>query len=164
MEHGDSMPRHIDDKDLSPQIALGLGDYSGGDVMTWETENSLTPVLQSIKYQIVKLDGRYPHHALAPDSGTRFSLYFYKLFDRRWTKSRPKSFPPQVLHSWAAAAFETVEEPLELAPHSDAEEAPNRVNSVARGSESHKMTPQKQKCKGTFHDMKYCQGSHHGLS
>jgi len=104
MESGDSMPRHIDDKDLSPQIALGLGDYSGGSVKTWKDENA-GPVLQSIKYQIVKLDGRYSHQAMPPETGTRFSLYFYKLFDRRLNQSETKLFPPLVLDSWTEDEF-----------------------------------------------------------
>lgn len=87
---------HVDDDDISHQYGVGLGDYEGGFL---RTNNCGDAREISIKRKVVRLDGRFPHEAVPVTSGTRFSIYIYKMFDRRWTKSTPKIWPPQVIHT-----------------------------------------------------------------
>jgi hypothetical protein len=89
---------HIDSKDISFQYAIGLGEYKGGEFFTTNSETG-ERVEMSLKNRIVKVDGRHPHGARNTLSGTRYSVFIYKLYDRCWdmTQLTPHHWPPTVV-------------------------------------------------------------------
>ena len=52
--------RHTDKDDISYQYGLVLGDFDGGELITWGSDGQPHPVL-NVQNKIVKLDGRLPH-------------------------------------------------------------------------------------------------------
>ena len=94
------MKPHTDGKDIMPQYAIGLGDYAGGEVATFRrTPDGRTEAVKiSIKNKVVKMDGRYWHVA-CPSEGSRYSIYFFKLWDPNMDKPKPLLFPPILLYA-----------------------------------------------------------------
>ena len=87
--------KHVDEKDVTFQYGVVLGDnHEGGDLRLWKVtevdpEDRATPdnVLNYYR-KVLKMDGRFAH-SVSPFKGTRYSVIFYKVFDRN-IKQRPK--------------------------------------------------------------------------
>ncbi|KAL7578829.1 hypothetical protein ACA910_016049 [Epithemia clementina (nom. ined.)] len=89
--------RHRDTKDISFQYALGLGDYHGAFLRVYTSNHTygddggrgprLLPHLDlDYKRIICKMDGRLPHELILDRNtftGTRYSIIWFKLYDRR---------------------------------------------------------------------------------
>ena len=68
-------PKHTDSKNVGTSIIIGLGDYTGGDLVieTPDVKESF-----NIKYKSMKFDGsKYPHWVM-PFQGKRYSMVFFK--------------------------------------------------------------------------------------
>jgi hypothetical protein len=82
---------HRDGDDIAPQFSICLGDYTGGELLTWEKNRGKDrdPHLATdVRNRIVKFDGRLKH-AVAKWSGSyRINIAFYKHFDTRWTREQ----------------------------------------------------------------------------
>ena len=89
MDGADHINRHCDDKDISYQYGVALGSFTGGNLKVWNRDESQTRSID-VHNKIVRLDGRNPHE-VEPFEGTRYSVYFFKVFDRReeWTTVAP---------------------------------------------------------------------------
>ena len=74
--------KHTDSHDVSHQYILGLGDYAGGEL---RCHNGDTHTDLDIKCRLWKVDGRLPHEVL-PFKGTRFTVIWFKNYDRRQTR------------------------------------------------------------------------------
>ena len=69
---------HIDSNDVSFQYAIGLGEYTDGEFFTTNNGKRVELLLKNC---IVKLDGGLPHGSNKILSGTRFTIFVYKLYD-----------------------------------------------------------------------------------
>ena len=93
---------HVDGRDVSYQLVTTLGDFTGGEIQTWHTcdVNANLSEMQchsfDTKGKLLKIDGRYVHR-VAPFQGTRYSIIFYKLYDRNICTPVPKSYPPSYI-------------------------------------------------------------------
>lgn len=83
---------HTDSKDIAYQYGLVLGECSGGNLTTY-LSNGDTQTLD-YRRKVLKMDGRLAHE-VAPFAGRRYSVIFYKSFDRRYSRELPV-FEPAV--------------------------------------------------------------------
>ena len=68
--------RHRDAKNVGVSYILGLGDYTGGELIIFD-ENEKNPVKHDIRGKFNTFDGsKYPHET-APFKGERYTLVFY---------------------------------------------------------------------------------------
>ena len=68
--------RHRDAKNTGVSYIVGLGDYTGGELIIFD-ENEKNPVKHDIKGNFNTFDGsKYPHET-APFKGERYTLVFY---------------------------------------------------------------------------------------
>ncbi|KAL7579531.1 hypothetical protein ACA910_007906 [Epithemia clementina (nom. ined.)] len=93
---------HRDTQDISFQYALGLGDYKGVVLRAYTSNNTFggtgasegnvddlnpcVPCYVDLDYKrtICKMDGRLPHELIIDQekfSGTRYSIFWFKLYD-----------------------------------------------------------------------------------
>ena len=70
---------HVDKKDITFQYGVTLGEYEGGNLLTWDKSELVTEI--DVHNQVVKLDGRLRHSVTPIISGRRYSLYYYKSYD-----------------------------------------------------------------------------------
>ena len=74
--------KHVDQYNISHQYALALGDYSGCSLRVYDKQDN---VIGDYDYyrKMLKLDGRLPHELVMNNfKGTRYSLIFFKNYDR----------------------------------------------------------------------------------
>ena len=71
------------DKDVSLQFVTSFGQYSGGELMLYNEEMNKFEHIETYN-QIVQFDGRYKHYVTNVTNGIRYSIVFYKMFDRRY--------------------------------------------------------------------------------
>jgi len=68
--------RHRDAKNTGISYIVGLGDYTGGELLIFD-ENEKNPVKHDIKGKFNTFDGsKYPHETV-PFKGERYTLVFY---------------------------------------------------------------------------------------
>ena len=70
---------HVDKHDITFQYGVTLGEYEGGNLLTWDKSGLVTEI--NVHNQVVKLDGRLQHSVTPIISGKRYSLYYYKSYD-----------------------------------------------------------------------------------
>ena len=70
---------HVDKNDITFQYGVTLGEYEGGNLLTWNKSGVVTEM--NVHNQVVKLDGRLQHSVTPIISGRRYSLYYYKSYD-----------------------------------------------------------------------------------
>ena len=87
--------RHTDDDDITFQYGVGLGNYRGGELVTWDSSGARQAPID-MRRRLVRLDGRLPH-MVGSFKGTRYSLYYYKLYDRSISERQPIYEPAHVL-------------------------------------------------------------------
>ena len=86
--------RHFDAKDIIFQHGVTVGEFEGGNLLTWNSSGVV--IEMNVRNQIVKLDGRL-HHAVTPIiSGIRYSLYYFKSYDPLINEPTP-IFEPAVI-------------------------------------------------------------------
>ena len=68
--------RHRDAKNVGVSYIVGLGDYTGGELIVFD-ENEKNPVKHDIKDKFYSFNGsKYPHET-APYKGERYTIVFY---------------------------------------------------------------------------------------
>ena len=75
------------DKDVSSQFLVTFGEYSGGHLMLYNNEKHVFERIETMN-NIVQFDGRKKHYVTKVKHGVRYSLVFYKSYDRRY-KEQP---------------------------------------------------------------------------
>ena len=96
MDETSKAEKHTDDDDISFQYGIGLGTYSGGELITWTSDGTEQPPI-NLRNHVVKLDGRLPHMVTPVTSGIRYAVYFFKHYDRRITEPQPQYQPASVV-------------------------------------------------------------------
>ena len=99
MEPSDFCKEHIDRHNVNHAYALSLGSYSGGELICYEKQHTFAgkPIESkhanrtsiSTHNSIVKFEGRLKHSVGAINSGVRFSIIWYKKWDRRLLAPEP---------------------------------------------------------------------------
>jgi len=69
--------KHLDASNVGESIIIGLGEYSGGDLVV-EFENEKKKI--NIKNNFYKFNGSKYYHYVEPFEGNRYSLVFYNKF------------------------------------------------------------------------------------
>ena len=77
---------HVDNKDIAHQYGIVLGNSTGGELVLVLSDG--TEQTMDYRRKILKMDGRVPHRVKRFE-GTRYSVIFYKLFDRRYPTEWP---------------------------------------------------------------------------
>ena len=70
--------KHKDAKNVGTSYILGLGDYTGGELIVYN-EKGEKPKKIDIKNKFYKFDGSKLPHETAPFKGTRYTLVFYNI-------------------------------------------------------------------------------------
>ena len=93
MEPSDFCKQHIDRHNVSHAYALSLGSYSGGELICYDKQHTFAGKVIESKHanrtsisthnSIVKFEGRLKHSVGTINSGVRFSIIWYKKWDRR---------------------------------------------------------------------------------
>ena len=96
-----SINRHVDEHDIAPQYGLALGDFEGGQLTIWSQDESSQQSID-LRNRIVRLDGRNYHQVEPVTSGTRYSVYFFKNYDRRWTEVQPRTDEVEIVYDGQA--------------------------------------------------------------
>ena len=68
--------KHSDAKNTGVSNIIGLGDYTGGELIVYDKEGK-NPIKRNIKNRFYKFDGSLYPHETAPFKGERYSLVFY---------------------------------------------------------------------------------------
>jgi hypothetical protein len=80
---------HRDSADICPQYSICLGDYSGGDLLTWRELHQKDPspnLATDVRRKLVRFDGRLQHSVSKWSGKYRINIALYKAYDARWTK------------------------------------------------------------------------------
>jgi hypothetical protein len=91
---------HRDGCDISPQYSICLGDYTGGELLTWEKNRGKEKdphLATDVKNKLVRFDGRLKHMVAAWRGAYRINIAFYKHYDARWTKEQNIQERPQLV-------------------------------------------------------------------
>ena len=83
---------HKDHADIAPQFSLCLGEYTGGELLTWGLGRDRDPHPQlstNVRNKLIYFDGRLKHSAATWIGNYRINVAFYKHYDRRWTEPKP---------------------------------------------------------------------------
>ena len=67
---------HIDTLAVAEQLAVGLGEYEGGELVVEEEGGDALAVVET-RNAVARVDGRRVHWVRAFSGGDRFSLIFY---------------------------------------------------------------------------------------
>lgn len=78
--------KHTDKDDVDAQLAMTLGDFEGGELRCWREDGSHVDV--NNRRTVVRVDGRLPHQVMPFREGKRYSIIWYKLYDRRMTAAK----------------------------------------------------------------------------
>jgi hypothetical protein len=92
------VPIHTDDNDISYQYHVTLGDYENVYLECYNREGNIHSYF-SQPYQMLKVDGRLKHQVRhVYMKGVRYSVIFYKLYDRNIILSEDIFFPPEYVY------------------------------------------------------------------
>ena len=84
MDKNSQIGIHVDN-DISSQFLLTFGQYIGGELMIYNNERK-TYMNVDTKNAIVQFDGRNRHYVSKILNGLRYSVVYYKKFDRRYNE------------------------------------------------------------------------------
>ena len=96
MTAGGHVKWHTDRDDITYQVALSVGNFKGAYLRAYtrkhkEQDKDSQPYIDiDYKDKIVKFDARLPHEVVLKNfEGERFTIIFYKGYDRRMTRPEP---------------------------------------------------------------------------
>ena len=72
------MKKHKDAKNVGESYIIGLGNYTGGELIVYNTDGKSEKKRVNIKNKWYKFDGSTFPHETAPFTGTRYTLVYYK--------------------------------------------------------------------------------------
>ena len=96
MDSKSKINKHVDSNDITFQYGVTLGDYEGGNLITWDSTGE-NPTEINVQNKVVKLDGRLFHQVTPVTSGVRYSLYYYKVYDPTITEVGPIFEPATII-------------------------------------------------------------------
>jgi hypothetical protein len=70
--------KHIDGRNMGVSYIIGLGDYTGGELITYDEDGS-NPQKHDIHDKFYKFNGSVYPHETAPYKGTRYTFVFYNI-------------------------------------------------------------------------------------
>ena len=83
MDEFSYVKKHVDKNDISSQFVVTLGNYKGGELRVYNEINDVyIPLITNRIF--VQFDGRKEHYITAVTEGNRYSIVFYKSYDRRY--------------------------------------------------------------------------------
>ena len=71
------MAKHLDAKNTGVSYILGLGDYTGGELLIYYDGQDKPPTPVDIKHKLYSFDGSKFFHEVADFTGTRITLVYY---------------------------------------------------------------------------------------
>ena len=69
--------KHIDKNNIGDSYIIGFGDYTGGELIVYDKDD--TPTMVDIKNKFFKFNGALNYHETNDFEGERYSLVFYKI-------------------------------------------------------------------------------------
>lgn len=72
------MAKHTDARNVGVSYILGLGNYTGGEVIVYDKDGK-NPKKIDIKNKFAKFNGSILPHETAPYKGTRYTLVYYQI-------------------------------------------------------------------------------------
>jgi len=69
--------KHIDGKNVGESYIVGLGDYTGGELIVYDENDNPTHI--DIKNKFYKFNGSKYYHETAEYTGTRYTLVFFSV-------------------------------------------------------------------------------------
>jgi len=92
--------KHVDKEDIDSQYAFTLGSFTGGILRSYNNLGEFKDINNFRR--VVRFDGRLPHEVSQVLSGCRYSIIFFKLYDRRMTRSAPILNNPKFVTNFIA--------------------------------------------------------------
>ena len=71
------MAKHLDAKNAGVSYIIGLGDYTGGELIVYFDGKDEPPTPVDIKHKFYSFDGSKYYHEVADFTGTRITLVYY---------------------------------------------------------------------------------------
>ena len=78
-----------------------VNEFEGGQLTIWNQDESSQQSID-LRNRIVRLDGRNYPQVEPVTSGTRYSVYFFKNYDRRWTEEQPHTDEAKIVYDGQA--------------------------------------------------------------
>tara|TARA_R110000824_G_scaffold11745_2_gene51433 strand:+ start:786 stop:1310 length:525 start_codon:yes stop_codon:yes gene_type:complete len=72
--------KHIDGNNVGESYIIGLGDYSGGELIVYDSNDN--PKYIDINHKFYKFNGSEFYHEVSDFIGTRITLVFFKLGEK----------------------------------------------------------------------------------
>jgi hypothetical protein len=85
LNEGVKANKHKDSKNLGVSYIIGIGDYTGGGIKVWDSEDK-NPKVFDLHDRPVSFNGGLLYHQTTPFKGERYSMIFY----RQLWKGQPK--------------------------------------------------------------------------
>ena len=74
------MAKHVDSNNGGVSAIIGVGDYTGGELLIYYDGPDKPPTPVDIKNKFFEFDGSKYYHEVAEFTGTRFTLVYYSCF------------------------------------------------------------------------------------
>ena len=72
--------RHVDGKNVGISYIVGLGDYTGGELIVYGSRKEpIKPVKHNLKKNFYSFNGSQYLHEVAPFKGERYTIVFFKI-------------------------------------------------------------------------------------
>lgn len=84
LNHGVKAKKHIDSKNVGSSVIIGIGDFTGGEIRVWNSEDK-NPQDKDLHDKPVMFNGGLLAHETQPFKGDRYTIIFYK------QKRKPRS-------------------------------------------------------------------------
>ena len=70
--------KHKDGRNVGESYIIGLGDYTGGELMVWD-ENDKNPKKHNIRNKFYKFNGSDHFHETQPFKGERYTMVYFNI-------------------------------------------------------------------------------------
>jgi hypothetical protein len=70
--------KHKDGRNVGESYIIGLGDYTGGELMVWD-ENDKNPKKHNIRNKFYKFNGSQYFHETQPFKGERYTMVYFNI-------------------------------------------------------------------------------------
>ena len=72
-----AMAKHLDSYNTAVSYIIGLGDYTGGELLIYYDGENSDPTVVDIKHQFYTFDRSTYYHEVAPFTGNRITLVYF---------------------------------------------------------------------------------------
>ena len=77
LNHGVKAKKHIDSKNVGKSVIIGIGNFTGGEIGVWRSDNT-KPVYKNLHDKPIMFNGGLLPHETQPFEGNRYTMVFYK--------------------------------------------------------------------------------------